>query len=45
MAAIARATDLFQLGMVSIQNRMAVTGKEIVTLGERPAAPSFYQPW
>ena len=34
MAAIARATDLFQLGTVSIQNRISVTEKEIVTLGE-----------
>lgn len=34
MAATAGATDPFQLGMVSIQNRISVTGKEIVTLDE-----------
>lgn len=34
MAATAGATDPFQLGMVSIQNRISLTGKEIVTLDE-----------
>lgn len=34
MAAITKATNIFQLSMVTIQNRISVTRKEIVTLDE-----------
>lgn len=40
MTATSRATDLFQLGMVSIQNRISINGKEIVTLDE--TSSSFF---